>query len=331
MTRTVSNMPFRIIFAAFVMAVFASTAFSSESESSEVRELLKKMVAAVHTLNYEGTFVLLHGNQLESMQVIHTMHNGSERERLISLNGAAREVVRDNVSITCITPDSKSVSIGNRIVGRGFRAVFSIDQDKLSSYYTFFLLGEERVANRDTTVVGIIPKDDYRYGYRIYLDQEYALPLKTDMLNASGNAVSQIMFTHLNVGDSVKDLAEASIAGKEDYSWVQQKPVTWMQNVKENRWDFNNLPKGFSVTLHTRKSIELGGPEIDHFVISDGLASLSLYAEKSIKVSGLRGNSVIGAVNAYGTEYNGYQITVVGEVPALTVEQVAQSIQRQNQ
>ncbi len=323
-------MPFRLFFAAFIMAASASAAFSSESENHEVRELLKKMVTAVHTLNYEGTFVLLHGNQLESMQVIHTLHNGGERERLISLNGAAREVVRDDVSVTCITPDSKSISIGNRIVGRGFTAVFFMDLDKLSAYYTFFLLGEERVANRDTIVVGIIPKDDYRYGYRIYLDKSHTLPLKTDMLNASGNAVSQVMFTHLNVDDSVKDLAEAAIVGKEDYSWIQQKPVTWLQqDAREDGWDFSNLPKGFSVTLHARKSIEIGGPEIDHFVISDGLASLSLYAEKSIKVSGLRGNSVIGAVNAFGTEYNGYQITVVGEVPSLTVELVARSLRRQ--
>jgi len=46
-------------------------------DRKDVREWLEAMTTAVRSLNYEGTFVYLHDNQLESMRVIHT--NGNTR------------------------------------------------------------------------------------------------------------------------------------------------------------------------------------------------------------------------------------------------------------
>jgi sigma-E factor negative regulatory protein RseB len=260
------------------------------------------------------------------MQIVHTVDNGGEKERLVSLNGVPREVFRDNASVTCIAPDAKSVSIGNRVSGNGLRAVFSVDISQLSDYYNFHLLGEQRVAGRSTRVVAIIPTDAYRYGYRLYLDTEHALPLKTDMLNVSGVSISQLMFTQLQVHTSSREIAEISLDGKEDYQWVQQKPRRAISDAQLSGWSFRDLPKGFDVTLHSKRKTKNQAGEIDHFVLSDGLASLSVYVEAAAEV-GLRGSSTMGTVNAFGNEVAGYQVTAVGEVPALTVERIAKSLQ----
>ena len=39
------------------------------------------MKMAIHSLNYEGTFVYLHDNQLELMRIVHVVNQGGERER----------------------------------------------------------------------------------------------------------------------------------------------------------------------------------------------------------------------------------------------------------
>ena len=39
----------------------------------DVRGWLEHMIHAVHNLNYEGTFVYLHDNHLDSMKVLHTV------------------------------------------------------------------------------------------------------------------------------------------------------------------------------------------------------------------------------------------------------------------
>ncbi|MET0092215.1 MAG: MucB/RseB C-terminal domain-containing protein [Sedimenticola sp.] len=298
------------------------------SADDEVHRMLKKMVEAVHGLTYEGTFVYLHDNQLESMRVVHTLKEDGERERLISLNGAAREVVRDNASVTCIAPDARSVSVGKRILGRSFRAVFSMDTSQLADIYDFQILGQDRVANRPAKVVAIFPRDQYRYGYRVYLDEEYGLPLKTDMLDAAGEAVSQVMFTHLNISPDIEDRAETTLEGKELYRWEQRNPTQKRMPVEKSEWVFNDLPPGFSLSIHTRRNSGKEGGGFDHYAFTDGLASLSVYIEKSGKQSGLNGSSRMGAVNAYGSLFQDHQVTAVGEVPVDTVKRVAGSVSR---
>jgi len=67
---------------------------------------VQKMSDAMRNLNYQGDFVYLHENRLEGMRISHYRDEHGEKERLISLNGEAREVIRDNQNLTCIWPSS---------------------------------------------------------------------------------------------------------------------------------------------------------------------------------------------------------------------------------
>ena len=306
---------------------YSFTSLATETNEQDVKEWLKKMIHAVRTLSYEGTFVYLHDNQLESMRVLHVVDETGEREHLLSLNGPAREMVRDDASVTCISPDARSVSIGNRQITKGLHALFTVNIESLTDYYNLRLLHQTRVAGRKARVVAIIPKDDFRYGYRLYLDQESGLPLKTDLLDRNGNAISQSMFTQLSIEPDVKEIGEYTLNGKEHYKWVYRMPPKRPRGgAKTTSWGFNSLPDGFNLSFHSRKREQHGKLEIDHFVLSDGLATLSVYVEKLDRETGLSGISNMGAVNAYGSQVNGHQITVVGEVPAITVERVAMAI-----
>jgi sigma-E factor negative regulatory protein RseB len=71
-----------------------------------------------------------------------------------------------------------------------------------------------------------------------------------------------------------------------------------------------------------------GAAPAHHIVLSDGLASMSVYIEKLDPAKKkFVGASYMGAVNVYGAVVDDHQITVVGEVPAATVKMVAESIQ----
>ncbi|MCW8907737.1 MAG: MucB/RseB C-terminal domain-containing protein [Sedimenticola sp.] len=311
------------IFSLFLLALPAQG--STEGRGGDVRDWLQRMVNAVHSLNYEGTFVYLHNNQLESMRIVHNADEDNEKERLLSLNGVPREVIRDNASVTCIAPDAQSVSIANRVGSYGFRAVFAADISQLSNLYDFHMLGEARVADRPAMVLAIVPRDAFRYGYRIYLDKQHALPLKTDMLDRSGEALSQLMFTQLQVHSGKSEIETISLEGKEHYRWELQKPIKTLQEKNGSRWSFEGLPEGFKIILYSRRKAGERGGEVDHFVLSDGLASLSVYVEPAAD-DDLRGGSNIGTINAYGSVREGFQVTVVGEVPALTVEHIASAL-----
>jgi sigma-E factor negative regulatory protein RseB len=93
------------------------------------------------------------------------------------------------------------------------------------------------------------------------------------------------------------------------------------------RWQPANLPVGFQLASHSHKTGADGVYE--HMVYSDGLAAVSVYVEQQGDDTGLKpGKSRLGTNNAYSKIEGSLQITVIGEVPAITVETIANEIAR---
>ncbi len=293
----------------------------------QAREWLGDMSRALQTLNYDGTFVYLHDGKLEAMRIIHQLGSTGEKERLISLTGSAREVLRDAESVTCIMPDSKSVMVGQSRP-RNLLPMVPQDLDSLLRYYHFETLGEDRMVGLQARTVAITPRDEYRYGYHFWIDKSSKLPLKSDLTGADGAPIEQIMFTRLDIGSSISDDAlQPSLTGK-DYAWYHQSsPEAPPPQTGESRWFVGRVPDGFSMTHYQRKRMQPEGQDTEHMVFSDGLATVSVYVESlSSDGDAFTGLSGMGAMNAFGAIVDGHQVTVVGEVPALTVEMMARSV-----
>jgi sigma-E factor negative regulatory protein RseB len=234
-------------------------------------------------------------------------------------------VVRERGILTCFLPGSEALLIDKRNASRPFPELHALSLDRLSQHYTFRFLGEDRVAGRKARVVAIIPRDAYRYGYRIYVDAETSLPLKSDLMDEKGNPVEQTMFTNLKVGSDIPPIDLRPISNSPSKPNLKQ---IWDASDSPQRWAFSRLPAGFALNYHERYSEPESGDEIDHFVVSDGLASLSVFVEKAAPDEGLRGGSRMGAVSAWGEQLDGHQVTVVGEVPVLTLREVLNGLRQ---
>ena len=87
------------------------------------------------------------------------------------------------------------------------------------------------------------------------------------------------------------------------------------------------VPAGFMLTDHSWHQLAAQDSGVEHWVYSDGLASVSVYIEKSQQAhDSYSGVTHRGALNAYGTMVSGYYVTVVGEVPRQTVELIGASV-----
>jgi sigma-E factor negative regulatory protein RseB len=313
------------IFFGVLLALNLTTGLAATAEKErEAARWLERMMTAVRALNYQGTFIYLHDNQLESIRVVHAVEDGQIREHLISLNGAPREVIRDKRSITCVRPESQQISIDKRPPSNKFLDLLPQDLGKLTPHYAFRTLGTARIAGHQSKVVAIIPRDDYRYGYRFCLDQESALPLKSDLMDEQGQALEQTMFTNLEIG-----VAEWNIDESNKQSGITIRKSDLPRSEIESgrpQWHFESLPAGFVVTSRSRVPDTANGGVIDHYVLSDGLASLSIFIEAAGEREALEGASRLGAINAWGGRRADHQITAVGEVPAITLLSVVEAM-----
>ncbi|MEA3274525.1 MAG: sigma-E factor regulatory protein RseB domain-containing protein, partial [Pseudomonadota bacterium] len=233
------------------LAFFFALLFASCAEAATpdplVLEQLERMATAVRTLSYEGTVVYLHENRLETLRVIHRIENGQVQEKLVSLNGPVRTVTRGQDQVTCELSDSHSISIQRQGVAGEVMRSRAIDPEVLSANYLIRPLGATRVAGRKTNVVGIIPRDDLRYGYRFYLDLESGLPLKTDLMGQAAEPVEQIMFTSLDILPLDDEATAPVAAAVGDIQGVP--PGEDLAVVPPSCWRFAELPPGFSLVM----------------------------------------------------------------------------------
>lgn len=288
---------------------------------------LMKMNEAPRRHDFEGTFVYHHGNQIEALRIAHKAEQGMVRERLVSLNGAAREIVRNEREVLCYLPDQNSVVVEHRKTdARGFPAILPERLPELDEHYVIQLGKTERVAGRVAQQLVIRPRDAYRYGYHLWADHDTGLLLRADLLDRQGRPLEQFMFTHLRVGPVPASALQPENPGK-GMVWYRESGAS-PAAAPAPQWSVAQLPKGFRLSHRVMRNVPMRNKTVEHLVYSDGLATVSLFVEpldKNMK-SAMQGPSHMGAVHAYGARMDGHQVTVVGEVPAETVAQIARSV-----
>lgn len=319
-------------FVAFLVSgLLAAVNVNADQQAVSALTLLNKMGEAIKSSNYYGTLVYMHNGHVESLKVIHKMDSGGEYQRIVHLTGAAREVIRKDDVVTCYMPDSQSVFVGERRFDNHLLARLSKNFEEFTSQYDFEMDGTGRVAGREAAIVAIRPKDNYRYGYRFWIDNDSYLLLKSDLVDASGTVLEQLMFVDISVGTEITaDMLKPAIDGK-SFTWHKGNDKTvGKADVKQAGWHISNMPNGFSVRDRSKQKMPNSEDLVDYIFVSDGLATISVYIEKfNVDTKGYVGSSRMGAVSIYGSLLDDYQVTVVGEAPQGTVKMIAESISLQ--
>lgn len=300
------------------------------ADSPTVRQWLEKMSRAAHELNYDGTFVYLQDKQMTAMRITHTVDATGENERIELLNGIpGPEAKHDNTSATVNLGQTARHKKGG--LRKNFPQALSEDIAQLENYYQFVLRGQHRVAGRVAQIILVKPADQYRYGYRLWVDVISGLLLKADMVNETGASIEQVMFTAINFENVEKIVEEQNPAQAADQHPGKGKVImpAVQQPSAATDWRITQLPKGFRRVEHNQYTMESGDAPVEHIVLTDGLASISVFIEESDPDDKFVGVSHRGAVNAFGTISNDHQITLVGEVPLAAVKLIGQSIQYQ--
>lgn len=307
----------------------------SAEQDGVLRDWLNRVARSNHGLNYAGTFVYRCASDVVTMRIVHAVTEDGEREQLDSLSGPSQHIRHDGQIVTSVFPQRALRFPNKRAARNPIDTLATIADENLDKLYRVTELGEDRIAGRPTQVVAISPVDRFRYGFRLWLDAETSLALRSDMLDEKGRLVEQILFTDiafLAPDDAIARLdarkAEPStnFGTHDTIETVSVLPTQSAQGA--GPWLVGGLPTGFELREHLRAAYEddttLSG---EHFVYSDGLASVSVFIEDvSDDETPFMGISRMGAVNAFGTVVNGHQVTVVGDVPEATVRMMGQSV-----
>jgi sigma-E factor negative regulatory protein RseB len=295
------------------------------------------MSQALATRNYDGTFFHLSEGRVETMRIVHRVRAGRVTERLQSLDGSGREFVRDDDELTCYLPDQHTVLVEPRPDNGPFLGSLPQFGADVNEFYRIESLPTTHVLGRSARGIAVYPKDQYRFGYRLWLDEKTAMPLKTQLCDSRGQVIEQIFFARLDMPEDIPDSELAPAVRTEGMRWVRQGPSHDSASAALSAYRASELPPGFHLTIAGAQTI--GGATIpaSHLVYSDGLATVSVFVEaqpvrtpdanpSAPAEQPMQGLARVGSGFAFSTVVQGHQVTAVGEVPAQTVEFIAHSV-----
>jgi sigma-E factor negative regulatory protein RseB len=311
--------------------------------ADDPKEWLEKMNHALAMRNYDGTFFHLSDGRVETMRIVHRVRSGRVTERLLSLDGSGREFIRNNDELTCYLPDQHTVLVEPRQERGPFLGSLPQFGSDVDDFYRIEALPKTRVLGRPAMVIAVNPKDQFRFGYRLWLDESTAMPLKTQLCDSRGQVIEQILFARLEMPDNIPDSELAPAVHTDGMRWVRQGPTHDSASPALSAYRASQLPPGFRLTVEGAQTLGSATVPATHLVYSDGLATVSVFVEaQRQEASGsddkasaptaapMQGLARVGSGFAFSTVVQGHQVTAVGEVPAQTVEFIAHSVKSFN-
>ncbi len=300
-----------------------AVATSCPDVNTEALQWLDKMSRSAQEVSYSGVVTFQLGDDMEVMQISHSVTGLSSSESLTQLTGQGAQVKRVEHPLNCIHPGHKLLRLGSD---------FSTGANDLgasacgiSSHYNFKVAQGERVAGRQAVRIIVSPKDMYRYGYIMELDKQTGLLLKTRTVGRGGKVLERFQFANLSYSggsdqpDNINVVHQATHPSPDEHQ--AHAPAS---RFATGEWELKWLPGGFLPT-------DLAGGGDRRRTFTDGMAVFSVFLEmlpQDIKP----GEGVVhrGGTTSYtrGLRMNGKPalVTVIGEVPLNTARMVADSV-----
>lgn len=298
---------------------------AADNAPGTAEQWLHRLGPAMNMTSYRGVFVYTRGDQVSSMKVVHRYRNGQVEERLVSQDGDRGEFIRKGTRVFCILPGRGHVQLNPVVPSGPFAKAFSRQLMPVSEWYAPVRLEDDRIAGHPTVQIALNARDANRYSYRLWLEKQTGLLVKSEVRSTTDKVLEKFQFTSLEI---TRDLSaeEFEVHSETPVSSVRSSfvPLPDSPLPAADDWRLGWTPEGFEPAATPRA----GNHQAVAF--SDGLAGFSVFVESLEPIKMPTGATRIGATTVYMRQValanHDFLITVVGEVPPATAMKVAESV-----
>ena len=312
---------------AFAVALAACAAQAAPGE--DPLAWLQRAAQAARATSYAGTFVHTNGDRTSTVRISHSLAGNDEHERIEPLDGPAYEIVRKNDEMYCYFPDAKTVRLDRRVTARFFPDLLSGPTNSVATSYDVKLGATERVLGYECRWIRLEPRDAMRHGLGLCSESATGLVLRARTLNDKRQPIEHYTFTDLKIGpqatrSDTKSLFEARVK-----RWMSDSQPREEARASDTGWSVSNPPAGFFKVAELRRTLPNREQPVSQLIYSDGVASLSVFVEPNHAPSrNAEASNEDGATSFFVRPMGDTLVSVLGEVPLATAQQVARSVAR---
>jgi sigma-E factor negative regulatory protein RseB len=296
---------------------------------------LQRVREAGRCRNYQGTLVSSDGVSVSSSRVMHFCEGGHELESVETLDGKASFTLRHDDVMHSARPGSKTVVVAQRDELGSFPARLPLGDFRIEDHYELTLLGEDRVAGYGAESVLLKPRDKLRFAQRLWADRKSGLLLRADVIEADGTMLERVGFSDVSIDGRAQPEA-IKRRMNELKGWRVVRPEMHRSTLEAEGWTLAAPAAGFRLVSTVKRQIE--GVEardgeaallVLQAIYSDGLTHVSLFiepydAQRHPRVTSTR----IGATYTTMRRFDEFWVTLVGDVPLVTLQKFADALKR---
>jgi sigma-E factor negative regulatory protein RseB len=289
---------------------------------------LQRAAEAARSSSYGGTFAHSNGDRTSTVRITHVNVNGEEHERIEPLDGPPLEIVRKNDEMFCYFPDAKTVRLDRRVTPRFFPAILSPTPGAITASYDVKLGATERVLGFDCQWIRLDPKDNLRFAQRLCSEVNSGLVIRAKTFNEQNQMIELYTFTDLKLGREVAKGDVRSIFEARVKRWITDAQPREEAKSVDTGWSVASPPAGFQKVTELRRTFPGRSQPVSQIIYSDGLASLSVFIEPNVPPRIADSSSEDGTTTFFQHPIGDNLVSVLGEVPLLTAQQVGRSVAR---
>ena len=317
---------------------FAPAALADEApakaylDRGEVHAWLMRIHAAAEQRNFQGTFVVSSGGSMSSARIAHYCDGRDQFERVESMDGQLRRVLRHNDVVYTLWPQRRVALVEQRDLTSSFPALLQGSEDRIADSYAVQQLGSERVAGHEASVLQIVPRDALRFGYKLWAEQTSGLLLRSEVLGEHGEVLESSAFSDVNIGVRPQTQSVLQPMSRLDGYRVLHPSFTPTQLEAEG---FSLQPpvSGFAQVSCVKRPLDETAdpgatPRVVQAIYSDGLTYVSVFIEPYDARRHLRPiQTSSGATQTLMRRLGESWVTVVGDVPIVTLRRFAAALE----
>ncbi|MGE0357743.1 MAG: MucB/RseB C-terminal domain-containing protein [Burkholderiales bacterium] len=293
---------------------------------------LQRAADSARQATYAGTIMHMQGERSATSRITHVFLAGSEIERIESLDGPRREIVRRDDQLQCYFPDAKTIRYDRRVSARFFPSIVAGPVEAIAQNYKVALGNIERVLGQDCQWIHLDPKDALRYAQRLCAEVGSGLLLRAKTLGPKNEVLELYAFTDLRMGRDVPRGEVKSAFVAQSKGWRREgESAAGKPAPGASGWAVEAPPSGFRLVSEMQRHLPKRSQPVTQLVLSDGLATMSVFvepiagAQRSAEVT-----SADGALSVYRMPMGEHLVTVLGEVPPEAAQQVGRSVARRS-
>ena len=310
------------------MLLASPLAWANEKDASapSAQDWLVRMGQTFQAGNYSLSLIRIYGQHFEPVAIEHGWVDGQELIYVNYLNGPEREVLHKDGMVTYFQHDEPAYSVaGGSSVGP-IPQTFISDIESLSDNYRFVLGGRNRVMGRAAQLVRIEPKYKDRYSLWVWLDAAQGMLLRADTIDPKGKPMEHVQIVSMQSYEQAPPVIE-QLAKVELPAAVPLLESESLTKAPPRQSPF--VPQGFKLMGRDRHMLGVSDALVDYRLYSDGISHFSIYVGSASQGGVEKTLSSQGATHLVTRVKGAVEIAVIGTLPEITLQRIAETLYSQ--